>query len=79
MKKTVKDSAKIKASGDITDFETAVKYLESGADRIGTSTVLKPEKDTLQKRNSKIYRRYMETSQKSEVSLDVLKDIRVNL
>jgi deoxyribose-phosphate aldolase len=79
MKKTVKDNAKVKASGGITDFETAVKYLESGADRIGTSTMLKPEKDTLQKRNSKIYRRYMDTSQKSEVSLDVLKDIKVNL
>jgi len=79
MKKTVKDNAKIMASGGIQDFETAVKYLESGADRIGSSTVLKPEKDTLQKRNSKIYRRYMETSQKSEVSLDVLKDIKVNL
>ena len=79
MKKTVKDSAKIKASGGISDFETAVKYLEAGADRIGTSSVLKPEKDTLQKRNSKIYRRYMETSQKSEVSLEVLKDIKVEL
>ncbi len=77
MKKTVKDNAKIKASGGVSDFESAVKYLESGADRIGTSSVLKPEKDTLQKRNSKIYRRYMETSQKSEVSLEVLKDIKV--
>ncbi|TBN06367.1 deoxyribose-phosphate aldolase [Hyunsoonleella flava] len=79
MKKTVKDRAKVKASGGVSDFETAVKYLESGADRIGTSTVLRPEKDTLQKRNSKIYRRYMETSQKSEVSLEVLKDIKVKL
>ncbi len=79
MKKTVKDKAKIKASGGIRDFETAVKYLEAGADRIGTSTVLKPEKDTLQKRNSKIYRRYMETSEKSEVSLVDIKDIKVKL
>ncbi|MFS4483289.1 deoxyribose-phosphate aldolase [Hyunsoonleella sp. 2307UL5-6] len=77
MKKTVKNNAKIKASGGIADFESAVKYLESGADRIGTSKILKPESDTLQKRNSKIYRRYMETSEKSEVSLDVLKDIKV--
>lgn len=79
MKKTVKDKAKIKASGGIRDFETAVKFLEAGADRIGTSTVLKPEKDTLQKRNSKIYRRYMETSEKSEVSLADIKDIKVKL
>ena len=77
MKKTVKDRAKIKVSGGITDFETAVKYLEAGADRIGTSTILKPEKDTLQKRNSKIYRRYIETSQKSEIPLDDIKDIKV--
>ncbi|MEW4922831.1 deoxyribose-phosphate aldolase [Algibacter sp. 2305UL17-15] len=69
MKKIIKDKAKIKASGGIQDFETAVKYLECGADRIGTSKMLKPESDTLQKRNSKIYRRYIETSQKSEVSI----------
>lgn len=79
MKKTLKDNAKIKAAGGIQDFETAVKFLECGADRIGTSKVLKPEKDTLQKRNSKIYRRYMETSEKSEVSLADIKDITVKL
>ena len=37
IKKTVKDDAKIKASGGIQDYDTAIKYLESGADRIGTS------------------------------------------
>ncbi|WP_435412619.1 deoxyribose-phosphate aldolase [Psychroserpens mesophilus] len=37
MKKTVKDRAKIKASGGIGDFETAKKYIEIGVDRIGTS------------------------------------------
>src|SRR5690606_11931983 len=37
IKKTVKDKAKIKASGGIRDYETAIKYLEAGADRIGTS------------------------------------------
>ncbi|GAB1858570.1 deoxyribose-phosphate aldolase [Flavobacteriaceae bacterium MHTCC 0001] len=79
MKKVVKNNAKIKASGGIRDFETAVKYLEAGADRIGTSTILKPEKDTLQKRNSKIYRRYIDTSEKSEVSLADIKNIKVNL
>ncbi len=79
MKKIVKNTIKIKASGGIEDFETAVKYLEAGADRIGTSTVLKPESDTLQKRNSKIYRRYIETSKKSEISLAELKDIEVDL
>jgi deoxyribose-phosphate aldolase len=37
MKKTVKDRAKIKASGGIGDFETAKKYIDVGVDRIGTS------------------------------------------
>jgi deoxyribose-phosphate aldolase len=79
MKKIVKNNIKIKASGGIEDFETAVKYLEAGADRIGTSSLLKPESDTLQKRNSKIYRRYIETYKKSEISLAELKDIEVDL
>src|SRR5690606_37838783 len=38
MKKTVRDGIKIKASGGIKDYETAVKYIEAGADRIGTSS-----------------------------------------
>lgn len=37
MKKTIKNSAKIKASGGIGDFETAQKYIDLGVDRIGTS------------------------------------------
>lgn len=37
IRKTVKNKAKIKASGGIHDLETALKYLEAGADRIGTS------------------------------------------
>jgi len=38
IKKTVKNQAKIKASGGIRDYETAVKYINAGADRIGTSS-----------------------------------------
>lgn len=38
IKKTVKDKAKIKASGGIKDLETAKKYIEIGVDRIGTSS-----------------------------------------
>lgn len=38
IKKTVKGKAKIKASGGIKDFETAQKYIEAGANRIGTSS-----------------------------------------
>jgi deoxyribose-phosphate aldolase len=38
IRKTIKDKAKIKASGGIKDFETALKYIDAGADRIGTSS-----------------------------------------
>ena len=38
IKKTVRDNAKIKASGGISDYETALKYIEVGVDRIGTSS-----------------------------------------
>lgn len=38
IKKIVRDKAKIKASGGIKDLETAVKYIDAGADRIGTSS-----------------------------------------
>ncbi|WP_417369692.1 deoxyribose-phosphate aldolase [Gelidibacter japonicus] len=38
IKKIVKDRAKIKASGGIRDRETALKYIDAGADRIGTSS-----------------------------------------
>lgn len=37
IKKTVRDNAKIKASGGIKDYETAIKYIDAGANRIGTS------------------------------------------
>ncbi len=38
MKKTVKNQLKIKASGGIRDSETAQKYIDIGAHRIGTSS-----------------------------------------
>ena len=41
MKKTVKDTIKIKASGGISDYETALKYIEAGVSRIGTSNGVK--------------------------------------
>lgn len=37
MKKTLKNKAKIKASGGIGDLDTALKYIEVGVERIGTS------------------------------------------
>lgn len=38
MKEIVGDSAKIKASGGIRDKETAIKFINAGANRIGTSS-----------------------------------------
>lgn len=38
MKKTVRGRAKIKASGGIRDQDTAIKYIEAGVKRIGTSS-----------------------------------------
>ncbi|HLV15531.1 MAG TPA: deoxyribose-phosphate aldolase [Xanthomarina sp.] len=38
IRKTVRNQAKIKASGGIRDYETALKYIDAGADRIGTSS-----------------------------------------
>jgi deoxyribose-phosphate aldolase len=37
MKKTVGDKAKVKASGAVRDYETAIKMIEAGAERIGAS------------------------------------------
>ena len=38
MKKTAEGKAKVKASGGIRDLNTALKFIEAGADRIGTSS-----------------------------------------
>ncbi|SDH47475.1 deoxyribose-phosphate aldolase [Alteribacillus persepolensis] len=38
MKQTVGDKAKVKASGGVRDKETALKMIEAGAERIGTSS-----------------------------------------
>ncbi|WP_308992294.1 deoxyribose-phosphate aldolase [Mariniflexile litorale] len=69
IKKTVKDQAKIMVSGGIEDFDTAVKYLEAGADRIGTSTNIKSPNAPLQVRNAKIYKKYLENNQKETVEI----------
>ena len=41
MKKTVGDRAKVKASGGVRSYEDAVKYIELGAQRLGTSSGIK--------------------------------------
>ena len=61
IKKTIRNKAKIKASGGIGDFDTALKYIDAGADRIGTSTSIKNKDSKRQIRNTKVYKAYIET------------------
>jgi deoxyribose-phosphate aldolase len=66
IKKTLRERVKIIASGSIHDYETAVKYLESGADRVETSSIIKETtQSTRPKRTSKIYKRYIENKKKT--------------
>lgn len=46
MRATVSDKVRIKASGGISSTEEALRYIELGADRIGTSRGVKLMKDT---------------------------------
>ena len=41
MKEVVGSFAEIKASGGVRDYETALKFIEAGATRIGTSSGIK--------------------------------------
>lgn len=63
IKKTIKDKAKIKASGGIRDYETVLKYIEIGASRVGTSTNIEATSKEQQIRNTKIYKNYLENLQ----------------
>lgn len=65
IRKTVKDQAKIIASGGIEDFETAIKYVEVGADRVASSNISGLKKKTQQLRNKALFEKYME-SRKSD-------------
>ncbi|TNJ42970.1 deoxyribose-phosphate aldolase [Tamlana fucoidanivorans] len=67
IKKTVRDNISIKATGDIDDLETILKYLENGADRVGISTIIKPINNLRQLRNNKVYKQYLENSTLLEV------------
>lgn len=69
IKKTIKNFAKIKATGDINDYDSVLKYIEAGADIIGTRTTITPSIDSLLTRNSKIYKQYIETAKKPEATL----------
>ncbi len=61
IKKTVKDSIKIAAFDGIEDYETAIKYIESGADRVGIRYGIELINKTRPKRNSKIFKQYIKT------------------
>jgi deoxyribose-phosphate aldolase len=41
MKKVVGDEVKVKAAGGIRDLDTALKMVEAGAERLGTSSGIK--------------------------------------
>ena len=41
LRRTLSPNVKIKAAGGIRTFEQAVKFIEAGADRIGTSSGVK--------------------------------------
>lgn len=66
IKKTVKDSMKIHAFDGIDDYETAVKYIEAGADRIGTSSNIESTTEAQLIRNTKIFNKYLESLRKSD-------------
>ena len=46
MKEHVGPEVKIKAAGGISSFEDAEAFLEAGADRLGTSRLIKMFKET---------------------------------
>lgn len=66
IKKTVKDKTKIYAFDGIDDYETAIKYLEAGADRIGTSTNIESTTKAQLIRNTKIFKKYLKTLQQDD-------------
>ncbi|MDO7173320.1 deoxyribose-phosphate aldolase [Mariniflexile sp. AS56] len=72
IKKTIKNQAQIMVSGGIEDYETAVKYLEAGADRVGTARNIKASNSSLQNRNIKIFKKYSENTQRQTIEVDAI-------
>ena len=64
IKKTVRNDIKISVYDGIDDFETALKFIDAGADIIGTSSKFATNKNSIQIRNTKIYKEYIETVRK---------------
>jgi len=74
IKKTVRNKIKISAFDGIDDYETAIKYIDAGVDRIGSTTAIETTENALQIRNTKIYRRYIETVQSAgALKADIIK------
>ncbi|MFI1743348.1 deoxyribose-phosphate aldolase [Thalassobellus sediminis] len=69
IKKTIKDNANIKAYGGINDLDTALKFIEAGADRIGTSTLIKDLTKNKIMKSSQLYKQFLEAQKKSELEL----------
>jgi len=61
IKKTVRDHIKIAAFDGIEDYETVLKYIASGADRVGITYGTELFNNTRAKRNSKIFKQYIKT------------------
>ncbi len=69
IKKTIKDKAKIKAYGGIDDLETALKFIEAGADRIGTSSPIKDLTKSKIIRSSQLYKQFLAAQKTSELKI----------
>ncbi|MFH4968900.1 deoxyribose-phosphate aldolase [Gaetbulibacter sp. M240] len=79
IKKTLKDQAKIIASGGIEDFETAIKYVEAGADRVASSYISGLKKKSQQQRNKAIFQNYLDSrSNNDQVSEPPMKNMSLS-
>lgn len=70
IRKTVRNHIKIAAFDGIEDYETALKYIEAGADRIGVNYGVQLVGKTRTKRNSKIFKQYIKTFKEEEDVLE---------
>ncbi|WOD43134.1 deoxyribose-phosphate aldolase [Hwangdonia lutea] len=70
IKKTVRNQIKIIAFDGIEDYETAEKYLESGADIVGIKYGVALFDDKRAKRNSKIFKQYIKTFKEKDLKAE---------
>jgi deoxyribose-phosphate aldolase len=72
IKKTVRNDIKISAFDGIDDYDTALKYIDAGVERIGTTSNIETAHSMRQIRNTKIYKRYIETVGNTNAHKDLL-------